>query len=145
MKSKCFQQGSRNRAQIPVDWTPAGLFVQGIIWASDAPPQNLALLQPDGTQQILRQESYLRAVPSREGERVAIVTGQIPIGGPAARMAISVLDVSTGNEQVIFPETPIWISDIAWSPDGSQLAFISAPNPHGACRHTPYHQRRRIR
>ena len=110
----------------PLAWTPAGIVAEEIIWASDAPPQGLVLLDPkDGTSTIIREADHLDARVSADGTRIAIVTGVRMIGGPG-EAGVAVLDRAQGDEQQIVPQQSGLIPAIEWSPNGSRLFYVSA-------------------
>jgi hypothetical protein len=107
----------------PLAWTPAGVLAERIFWATDAPPQELVLVNPsDGSLRSLREDAHLRAVASPDGAKVALVTGLVPIG-ETPKFMISVLDVASGNEISIVPEQPGFVKALHWSPDGALLLY----------------------
>jgi Tol biopolymer transport system component len=62
------------------------------------------------------------ALPARDGGRVATLSG--PIAFVRGR-GISVINADgTGLRRVTNPKRHIWDDSVAWSPDGSQLAFV---------------------
>jgi hypothetical protein len=107
----------------PVGWTSAGLVVQHLLWASDAPPQNLALIDPtDGSTQTLRKEQHIAAYPAPNGQQIAIVTGLLRIGEPPTS-GIAILEAGSGNMTEILPDQQGLTRAIRWSPDGTKLLF----------------------
>jgi hypothetical protein len=110
----------------PVAWSPTGLVVERLLWGSDALPQGLALIGPvSGTISPLREREHLRAVPSPNGRRIALVTGSVPIGG-APKAAITLLDIASGTETTIVPERQQVIKALRWSPDESRLLYAES-------------------
>jgi hypothetical protein len=110
----------------PVAWSPAGLVVERLLWGSDALPQGLALIEPvSGTISPLREREHLRAVPSPNGRRIALVTGSVPIGG-APKAAITLLDIASGTETTIVPERQQVIKALHWSPGESRLLYAES-------------------
>jgi hypothetical protein len=107
----------------PLGWTPAGLVVERIFWATDAPPQELIVVDPtDGSVQSLRNASHLQAVPSPDGSKVALVKGEVPIGGTPA-FEIAILDIASGNETTIVLSRQGLVKALRWSPDGARLLY----------------------
>jgi Tol biopolymer transport system component len=107
----------------PLAWTPAGLVVERIFWATDAPPQELIVVDPtDGSVQSLRNASHLQAVPSPDGSKVALVKGEVPIGGTPA-FEIAILDIASGNETTIVLSRQGLVKALRWSPDGARLLY----------------------
>jgi hypothetical protein len=110
----------------PVAWSPTGLLVERLLWGSDALPQGLALIEPaSGTIAPLREREHLRAVPSPDGRRIALVTGSVPIGG-APSAAIVLLDIANGNETTVASERQQVIKALRWSPNGSRLLYAES-------------------
>lgn len=110
----------------PVEWTSAGLIVERLLWGSDALSQGLALIDPvSGTLTPMRERDHLRAVVSPDGRRIALVTGNLPIGA-APSAAILLLDIASGHETTIVPERQQVIKALRWSPDGSRLLYAES-------------------
>ncbi|WP_029215202.1 LpqB family beta-propeller domain-containing protein [Kallotenue papyrolyticum] len=112
---------------VPIAWTPRGLLVEQILYATDALPRGLALLDPTtGEVQTLRAGEHIQAVPSSDGAHAALVVGQLPPGGqPVA--AIARYDLDNGTERELLPQQQAMIPALAWSPDGARLAYAAAP------------------
>jgi hypothetical protein len=110
----------------PLAWTEDGILAEEIIWASDAPPQGLVLVDPeDGTSSVIRGDNYLQARSTRDGAHIAFVTGVQMIGAPG-EAGILVQDRATGTGQQIVPQHAGMISSLGWSPDASQLFYVPA-------------------
>lgn len=107
----------------PVAWTETGLVVEAILYATDAPPQNLALIDPaSGESRTLRAESHLRAVVAADGRSAFLVTGALPIGATPLNGLIH-LDLVSGQETLVVTETEQLISALAPSPDGRRILY----------------------
>lgn len=128
----------------PIAWTPAGLIVEDILWATDAPPRNVGLLNPaDGSRRVLREADHVGVYPSHDGTEVAVVTGALLLGEPP-KTGIELLDVASGQAREILPVQQGLVRTIAWSPDNQTLLYalsadyqapattIYARNPDGA-------------
>ncbi len=67
----------------PIAWTASGLLADRILWASDAPPHELVLLNPaDGSIAPLRAGTHTQVAASPDGARIAMVSGNMAIGVP---------------------------------------------------------------
>lgn len=112
---------------VPIAWTPRGLLVEQILYATDALPRGLTLLDPvTGETQMLRAGEHLQAISSSDGAQVALVVGQLPPGGqPTA--ALLRYEVATGAEHELLPQQQAMLPALAWSPDGTRLAYAAAP------------------
>jgi dipeptidyl aminopeptidase/acylaminoacyl peptidase len=107
----------------PLAWTPAGLVVDRVLWASDALPQGLALIDPaDGSERSLRDPAHIQAIPAADGTKIALVTGELRIGETPS-VAIAILDVASANETEIAPTRPGFVKALRWSPDGAMLLY----------------------
>jgi Tol biopolymer transport system component len=107
----------------PVAWTPNGLFVEHLLWGTDAPPSDVALIDPaDGAKRMLREDAHVTIYPSHDGTKVAVVTGALRLGEPPTT-GIAVLDVASGEEQEIVPVQQGLIRKVRWSPDGAKLLY----------------------
>jgi WD40 repeat protein len=127
----------------PVAWTPAGLFVEDVLWATDAPARNVALVNPaDGSRRVLREDAHVGVYPSHNGAKVAVVTGALLMGEPPTT-GIEILDVASGQRQEILPVQQQLVRKITWSHDDQKLLYalsadyqapstsIHARNPDG--------------
>ncbi|HEY0604973.1 MAG TPA: hypothetical protein VGD58_18790 [Herpetosiphonaceae bacterium] len=116
-------QGSAGPMPVVVTWNRGGLFVRKILYASDAPPQGLFLvdLQSNTLQTIYDGINY-GAEPSPDGQKIALVTGDLPIGSPPRTM-LSVLDRKTGRTTTIEAQAQQFVGNVSWSPDGSRLVY----------------------
>jgi hypothetical protein len=115
-------------ALMPIAWTYAGILTQGILWSSDAPPQGLVLVYPiDGGTQQLHQGAHIRAASTLDGRRIAVVTGETPIGPEAQpTMEIRVFERNGDNEHVIVSSRPGFVRELLWSPDGTMLLYSAS-------------------
>ncbi len=110
----------------PVAWTPAGLFVERIIYASDAPPQGLALVDPQsGGVEVLREANHLWAVPTDDGTSVALMVGERPMMDVPTAQIIR-FDLRDRSETELTPMETRFVKAIAWSPDGAQLLYTTS-------------------
>jgi dipeptidyl aminopeptidase/acylaminoacyl peptidase len=113
---------------VPVGWTDAGLFVERILYASDAPPRDLTLVNIESAEATpLREDSHLQVIPSPDGSSVAVIVGVLPIG-QQPRAAILLLDIANGDERELVPEQAALIRALRWSPDSAQIAYAAAAN-----------------
>ncbi len=120
------QDGTLSLMPRPIGWTPTGILVEHLLWASDAPPQGPFLVDPaDGATRSLAVERYLRAAPTVDGARLALVTGEVPIGGTPT-MEVAILDVVSGQVTTIAPERQGFVKALRWSPDGARLLYAAA-------------------
>ncbi len=110
----------------PLAWTLIGLIVDRVLWGSDATPLGIALVGPaDGSVQALSDTAHLRAIPAPDGTKVALVVGEVPIGGtPMAQ--ITILDIASGHETVITPLKQGFVKALHWSPDGTMLLYATS-------------------
>lgn len=107
----------------PLVWTPAGLIVDRIVWASDAPPAGLDLIDmADGSQRALHEGQHIQAIPTADGAKVALVTGELRIGEPPS-VAITVLDLNSGNATEIVPLQQGLVRALRWSPDSAKVLY----------------------
>jgi hypothetical protein len=110
----------------PMEWTRGGLFAADIMWATDAPPRNVTLVNTeDGSERMVYEGSFLGAVPAPDGAHVAIITGQ-PGMGSVPTMKVTVVSASAPGEQVLIPERQGYVRRLLWSPGGSQLMIASS-------------------
>lgn len=111
---------------MPIAWRANGLFVQNVLWASDALPQGLTLIDPaSGATQVLRKDTHIAAYPSPSGGQVALVIGELRIGEPPTA-GISILDLASGQEQALVPVEQRFVKQLRWSPDGARLLYASS-------------------
>jgi hypothetical protein len=107
----------------PVAWTPAGLIVEDILWATDAPARNIVLVNPaDGSRRMLRAADHVGVYPSHDGAKIAVVTGALLLGEPP-KTGIEVVDVAGGQAHEIVPVQQGLARTIAWSPDDHRLLY----------------------
>ncbi len=110
----------------PASWTADGLFAQLLLWGTDAPPQDVLLIDPANTNaRTLRKGPHLGIYPAPSGGRVAVVTGTRPIGGQPTS-GISILSAAGGPAQELVPEAPAAVLGLHWSPDSSRLLLATA-------------------
>jgi dipeptidyl aminopeptidase/acylaminoacyl peptidase len=121
--------GDRSLVLMPLAWTPGGLMVEQIMWATDAPPQGLALVDPaDGTTHPVREEQHLIAAVNPDGTQVALVTGVLPLGGDQPIMELRMLDVASRQDGNLLRPQAGFVRQIRWSPDGTMLLFSMSEN-----------------
>jgi Tol biopolymer transport system component len=110
----------------PLAWTPNGLFAERILYATDAPPQGLALVDPQsGEVEIVRESPHLMAAATSDGSSFALMVGERPIpGAPIAR--IIRFDVADRSETELTPTREQLVQTMAWSPDGTQLLYTTS-------------------
>jgi hypothetical protein len=107
----------------PLIWTPDGLIADRIVWASDAPPSGLDLISlADGSVRALYEGQHIQAIPTADGTKVALVTGELRIGEPPTA-AIKVLDLGSGSETEIAPTQQGLVRALRWSPDRVKLLY----------------------
>jgi hypothetical protein len=110
----------------PLMWTAAGLIADRIVWASDAPPSGLDLINvADGSQRALHEDQHIQAIPTADSTKVALVTGELRIGEPPT-VAIKVLDLASGSQTEIAPTQQGLVRALRWSPDGTMLFYALA-------------------
>ncbi len=125
---RVLQQGGGSRVLRPVAWTPAGILAEEIIMATDAPPQNLVLIDPQaGTPRTVRAASHVQAESAPDGTRVALVTGFLGMGVPG-EAGLTVVDVAAGGETDLLSPRTGRIPFVRLSPDSSQIVYSSAPS-----------------
>ncbi len=113
----------------PVMWLSSGLVVQHLLWASDAPPRDLIMIDPSsGAERRMYEGAMIGAYPSPDGSRFALTTGQRPLGGGAPTTRISVIDQQGNQVATIRDEQPGMLRTLAWSPDGSTLLYALSPD-----------------
>jgi dipeptidyl aminopeptidase/acylaminoacyl peptidase len=110
----------------PIAWTPTGLVAEHVLWASDAPPRNVALVNvDDGSIRILREKDHVNVFPAHDGMKVAIVTGYMGMGEPPQN-GLAILDVASGQEHVLVADAQRLIRQVRWSPDDAMLLYADA-------------------
>ena len=125
---RVLQQGGGSRVLRPVAWTPAGILAEEIIMATDAPPQNLVLLDPQsGTPRTVRAESHVQAESARDGSAVALVTGFVGMGVPG-EAGLALVEVPGGGETELLAPRTGRIPFVRLSPDSSTIVYSSAPS-----------------
>jgi len=107
----------------PVAWTPNGLIVEHLLWGTDAPPRDVALVNPvDGSKRVVREDAHAHIYPAHAGTKIAVVTGPLRLGEPPTT-GIIVLDIATGEQREIRPVQLGLVRKISWSPDDLQLLY----------------------
>ncbi len=131
-------QGERKTPQdgltplVPVSWSTNGLLVEKIIWASDATPQGLYLVDPDtGALKPVYEKPYVHAVPSPDGKQAILVQGQIGMGEVNPKLSLSLLDIASGQVKTVVPETSITFTSLHWSPDSKKFLYTIQPSTTG--------------
>jgi len=119
-------QGELATAPRPLAWSLATLIIDRVLWGSDATPLGIALIDTaDGSMRTLSDKAHLQAIPAPDGTKIALVTGEVPIGGtPMAEIAI--LDIASGHETVIAPLKQGVVKALHWSPDGTMLLYAAS-------------------
>lgn len=111
----------------PVAWLPDGLLVQRLLWASDAPPRDLIMLDPSsGAERRVYEGETIGIYPSPDGTRFALTTGQRPIGGVPTTQ-IRVINQQGSQVAAIRDEQPGLVQSLQWSPDGSMILYALSP------------------
>jgi hypothetical protein len=112
----------------PIAWTAAGLVADHVLWASDAPPRDLGVVNlADGSTRLLREGDHVDIYASRDGAKVAIVTGRLGMGEPP-QTGLAILDVASGQEQEIVPIAQRLFRQVRWSPDATKLLYADTDN-----------------
>lgn len=125
---RVLQQGGGSRILRPIAWTPAGILADEIIMATDAPPQNLVLVDPQaGAPRMLRAESHVQAESAPDGARVALVTGFVGMGVPG-EAGLALVEVPGGGETELLAPRTGRIPFVRLSPDSSTIVYSSAPS-----------------
>jgi hypothetical protein len=121
-------QGGAEPLPVVVAWNRGGLFVRKILYASDAPPQGLFLvdLQNNRLQSVAEGTNY-GAEPGPDGQQIALVMGELSIGSPPRTM-LAVLDRASGRSTTIVPQRQQFIGHVAWSPNGNKLVHTRTLN-----------------
>ncbi|HSH79985.1 MAG TPA: hypothetical protein VLA19_15780 [Herpetosiphonaceae bacterium] len=123
---RVLQQGGGSRILRPIAWTPAGILAEEIIMATDAPPQNLVLIDPQaGAPRMLRAESHVQAESAPDGARVALVTGFVGMGVPG-EAGLALVEVPGGGETELLAPRTGRIPFVRLSPDSSTIVYSSA-------------------
>jgi dipeptidyl aminopeptidase/acylaminoacyl peptidase len=109
----------------PIAWTENGLYVERLLWASDAPPHGIVRVDPQsGEMQVLNDEDHIRAEISPDGTRAARLTGILPMGPDVdAERNLSIVDLQSGQEQPLFTGEEFWVPMMRWAPDGTRLMY----------------------
>jgi Tol biopolymer transport system component len=109
----------------PVAWTPDGIYVEQLLWNSDAPPQNLSLVNPEsGDVQLISDKQYMRMLVSPDGKLGARVTGIFAMGPDVqGETTLTMLDLATGRETPLFEKQSFWMPVLRWSPDSERLVY----------------------
>lgn len=115
------QSGGPALVASPAGWTTDGLFAEQLMWGSDAPPQDVLLIDPaNANTRTLHKGAHLAIYPAPSGGRVALVTGTRPIGDQPTT-GVSLLSAAGGPAQQLAPEAPATLRGLHWSPDSSRL------------------------
>ncbi|MDP9310921.1 MAG: hypothetical protein M3R24_08525 [Chloroflexota bacterium] len=113
-----------NNVPLPLLWNASGAYLTNIIFASDAPSSDILKVDPQtGRLETLAQGPHYGTAISADGRKIAMVTGEYPLG-EAPKLALTVLDRTTGRTQTIVPQAAQYISSLRWSPDGTKLVHV---------------------
>jgi dipeptidyl aminopeptidase/acylaminoacyl peptidase len=109
----------------PIAWTPNGLYVERLLWFSDAPGHGIARVSPtDGSAQSIVDTDHLRTEISPNGLRAAELTGILPMGPDVdSKVTLKTIDLQTGQATPIVTDGEFWTSLMRWSPDASRLLY----------------------
>ncbi len=109
----------------PMAWTPNGLFVEQLLWNSDAPPHGIARVNPiDGSAQSVVDTDHLRAEVSPDGLHAAELTGILPMGPDVdSKVTLKTIDLTTGQASPIVTDGEFWVALMRWAPDASRLLY----------------------
>lgn len=112
---------------VPVAWTEQGLIAELILYATDAPPKGLFLIDPEGgAVQQLSEMFHLQAFATSAGTRFALIEGTWNIGEPPQH-SLMVFNL-TGVATQIAPKQAGQIEPVRWSPDESRLLYARSPH-----------------
>jgi len=116
----------------PVAWTGEGLFTTRIIWASDAPPLGLQIVDPvSGNVANVIETAHYGVAVSPNGRRAAFVGGLLQPGSfPSTELLV--LDRDTGRTATIVQRGAYYIGDVHWSPDSQKLVHSRLVEGAGA-------------
>ncbi|HEU5012768.1 MAG TPA: hypothetical protein VFT66_09505 [Roseiflexaceae bacterium] len=116
----------------PVAWTANGIVVRNLLYASDAPPRDLTVINPshpsNTNDRQIYEGAFIDAYVSPDGSRFAVVTGTRPMGGGVPTTQIKVVDQQGKEFATIRDEQPGLLRALAWSPDGTMLLYALAPD-----------------
>jgi Tol biopolymer transport system component len=118
----------------PMAWTPNGIYVERLLWFSDAPGHGIARVNPtDGSAQSIVDTDHLRVEIAANGLRAAELTGILPMGPDVdSKVSLKTIDLQTGQATPIVTDGEFWIPFMRWSPDASRLLYskqIDLANP----------------
>lgn len=106
-----------------LDWTQAGILLDRLLWATDAPPVDLTLFVPESKQFLpIFADAHLSTAISRDGQQVALSTGYVPIG-EVPSFELSLIDRNAGTTLVLREQSQGLLRSISFSPDGSHLFY----------------------
>ncbi len=119
----------------------AGIEGPSLQWGSVSPDGNTIALTVTSTYELEYKgqpytwDIYLLDVAT--GELTFLAEGRNPVWSPDGQrlacvaQSLSVIDIMTGSRQEVFvPDEGFAITDVAWSADGSRLAFVHAEASH---------------
>jgi hypothetical protein len=106
-----------------LDWTDAGILLDRLLWATDAPPIDLALFVPESKEFLpIFAEGHFSTAISRDGQQVAVSTGYVPIGETPS-FDLSLINRSSGASTALREMGEGYLRSLSFSPDGSQLFY----------------------
>lgn len=122
-ETRVILEGDVEEVYRPIVWTASGLFLERIIPNSDAPPQGLFKINPDGGSiQPLREGSHLNAAITGDGGKAALVIGHIGMGTPS-EAGLVIQNSNAGDERIVVEQSTGLIPHLDWSPGGSKLVY----------------------
>ena len=118
-----FGQGGPALVLVPQQWTSTGLIVSRIAWFGETNTSGLFHVDPEtGGLGTIWEQGALTLTLSPDNNRVAMVSGSLPMGGPG-NMTLSVVDTAGGQTQVA-REQLTGFGTPEWSPDSTKLAYV---------------------
>jgi hypothetical protein len=122
--SELASSNEANRMAVQLlDWTEAGILLDRLLWATDAPPVDLALFVPESKEFLpIFAEGHFSTAISRDGQQVAVSTGYVPIGETPS-FDLSLSNRSSGVSIALREMGEGYLRSLSFSPDGSQLFY----------------------
>jgi len=118
-----FGQGGPAAVLVPQQWTASGLIVSRVAWFGETNTSGLFHVDPEtGALGTIWEQGALTLTLAPDNNRVAMVSGSLPMGGPG-NMTLSVVDTAGGQTQVA-REQLTGFGTPEWSPDSTKLAYV---------------------